>query len=213
MSLFPERWPWLRKPEAIRHAVALIGESAAAARGLLGYFDEADGDMLWRPPRSERELGRLELDRPFGAPEDTLARGLRHLVDQRRDLPSGTFVFVLSDFLVEPSRDDWLRALERRFEIVPVVVQDPLWEQSFPDVGGAVLPFLDARGDGRGLAGLTGREVAARREANKGRLRELKRTLRSLDMEPVHLSSHAWRDVVDAFLTWADQRLFSRGRR
>ena len=34
MALFPERWPWLRKPEAIRHAVQLIGDSAVAARGL-----------------------------------------------------------------------------------------------------------------------------------------------------------------------------------
>lgn len=213
MALFPERWPWLRKPEAVRQAVLLIGESAAAARGLLGYLDEADGDLLWRPPRSERELGRLDLDRPFAAPEDTVARGIRHLVEQRRDLPSGTFVFVLSDFLVAPTREDWLWALERRFEIVPVIVQDPLWEQSFPDVGGAVVPFLDARGRGRVLAGLTGREVAARRNANERRLRELVRTLRSLDTEPVLLSSHTRRDVLDSFLTWADQRLFARGRR
>ena len=213
MSLFPEPWPWLRKPEAIRHAIGLIGDSAVAARGLLGYFDEADGEMLWRPPRSERELGRLELERPFGAPEDTLTRGFRHLIEQRRDLPSGTFVFVLSDFLEQPSRDDWLWALERRFEIVPVVIQDPLWEQSFPDVSGTVVPFLDAGSDRLGLAGLTSREVSGRREANERRLRELVRTLRSLDMEPVLLSSHAWRDIVHAFLTWADQRLLTRGRR
>jgi len=213
MALFPERWPWLRKPEAIRHAVQLIGDSAVAARGLLGYLDEAEGGIFWRPPRSERELGRLELERSFGAPEDTLTRGLRHLVEQRRDLPSGTFVFVLSDFLEQPARDDWLWALERRFEIVPVVIQDPLWEQSFPDVSGTVVPFVDAATDRLGFAGLTTREVTSRREANGQRLRELVRTLRSLDVDPVLVSSHAWRDVVHAFLTWADQRLLSRGRR
>ena len=213
MALFPERWPWLRKPEAIRHAVQLIGDSAVAARGLLGYLDEAEGGIFWRPPRSERELGRLELERSFGAPEDTLTRGLRQLVEQRRDLPSGTFVFVLSDFLEQPARDDWLWALERRFEIVPVVIQDPLWEQSFPDVSGTVVPFVDAATDRLGFAGLTTREVTSRREANGQRLRELVRTLRSLDVDPVLVSSHAWRDVVHAFLTWADQRLLSRGRR
>jgi len=213
MALFPERWPWLRKPEAIRHAVQLIGDSAVAARGLLGYLDEAEGGIFWRPPRSERELGRLELERSFSAPEDTLTRGLRHLVEQRRDLPSGTFVFVLSDFLEQPARDDWLWALERRFEIVPVVIQDPLWEQSFPDVSGTVVPFVDAATDRLGFAGLTTREVTSRREANGQRLRELVRTLRSLDVDPVIVSSHAWRDVVHAFLTWADQRLLSRGRR
>jgi Protein of unknown function DUF58 len=212
MSLFDESWPWLRKPEAVGQAVRLIGDSAVAARGLLGYFDEAEVDPFWRPPRSERELGRLDLDRPFHAPAGTLVRGLRHLVEQRRDLPSGTFVFVLSDFLEQPSRDDWLEALERRFELVPVVIQDPVWEQSFPDVSGAVLPFRDAERGEVALAGLTASEVARRREENEGRLRSLRRLLQSLDVEPVLLSSHAFRDVVSAFLTWADQRLLARGR-
>lgn len=213
MSLFPERWPWLQKPEAIQQAVRLIGDSAVAARGLLGYLDEAEDDLFWRPPRSERELGRLDLDRPFGASEDTLTRGLRHLIDQRRDVPAGAFVFVLSDFLAPPSRDDWLYALERRWELVPVVIQDPIWEQSFPDVSGAVVPFRDAATDGIALARLTSAEVTKRREANERRLHELLRMLRSLGMDPLLVSSHRWRDVVYAFLTWADQRLLTRGRR
>jgi len=212
MSLFAEGWPWLRKPEALRQAIRLIGDSTVAARGLLGYYDEGEVDPFWRPPRSERELGRLDLERPFGAPPGTLARGLRHLIEQRRDLPSGTFVFVLSDFLEQPSRDDWLWALERRFEVVPVVIQDPVWEQSFPDVSGAVLPFRDADRGGVALAGLTAGEVARRKEENEGRLRGMRRLLQSLDVEPVVLSSHAWRDIVFAFLTWADQRLLARGR-
>lgn len=211
MSLFAERWPWLQKPAAIREAIRLIGDSAAAARGFVGYLDEADGELLWRPPRSERELGRIDLDRPFGAPEDTVARGLRHLVEKRRDLPAGTFVFVLSDFLEEPSRDDWLHALERRLELVPVVIQDPVWEQSFPRVHGAALPLRDVATNGRDLAYLTQAEVDERRGANERRLRELLRRLRSLDMDPVLVSSHAWRDVVHSFLSWADQRLFTRG--
>ncbi len=213
MSLFGERWPWLHKPEAIREAIRLIGDSASAARGLVGYLDEADGDPYWRPPRSERELGRIDLDRRFAAPEGTVARGLRHLVDQRRDLPTGTFVFVLSDFLEEPSRDDWLHALERRLEIVPVVIQDPVWEQSFPRVHGAALPLRDVATSRRDVAYLTEPEVAARREANQLRLRRLLHGFRSLDMDPVLVSSQAWRDVVHSFLTWADQRLFTRGPR
>jgi uncharacterized protein (DUF58 family) len=212
MSLFPTRWPWLRKPEAILQAAQLIADSAAAARGLVGYLDEAEGELFWRPPRSERELGRLDLERSFGAEEDTLSRGLRHLIEQRRDLPSGTFLFILSDFLELPSRDDWLWVLERRFEIVPVVIQDPIWEQSFPDVSGTVVRFADVSGGGAGSVGLTRREVAERRDANERRRRELLRLLRSLDMDPVLVSSHERRDVVRAFLTWADQRLLSRGR-
>jgi hypothetical protein len=212
MGVFGEGWPWLRKPEAIRHAVRMIGDSAIAARGLLGYLDEADGEPFWRPPRSEHQFGGLDLERGFGAPEETLARGLAHLARQRRDLPAGTFVFVLSDFLAVPSRDDWLGALERRWEIVPVVIQDPVWEQSFPDVSGAAVRFLDARTGKRALAALTAREVAERRGENERRRAELLRTLRGLDLEPVLVSSHEPRDVSFAFLSWADQRLFTRGR-
>ena len=126
MSVFPEGWPWLSKPDAIRNAVTLIGASATAARGLLGYFDEADGDAYWHPPRSSHAYGAPELERGFGAPEDTLRRGLRHLAEHKRDLPAGTFVFIVSDFLAPPTRDEWLDALERRHEIVPVIVQDPI---------------------------------------------------------------------------------------
>jgi uncharacterized protein (DUF58 family) len=211
MSIFSPEWPWLRKPEAIGLATRLIGDSAIAARGLLGYLDEADGDRHWQPPRSGEHLS-VNGDRPFTAPRDTISRGLDHLVEQRRDLPAGSFLFVLSDFLDPPSRDDWLRALERRWEIVPVVIQDPVWEQSFPDVGGAVVPFADPATGDVSLVRLTDDEVAERRDANERRLRDLLSSLRGLDLDPVVVSSHEPREVTLAFLTWADQRLFTRGR-
>ncbi|HUH14460.1 MAG TPA: DUF58 domain-containing protein [Gaiellaceae bacterium] len=212
MSLFGAEWPWLRKPEAILQSVRLIGDSAVAARGLLGYFDEGEPTPFWHPPRSEGEAGRLDADRPFGAPEDTLVRGLGHLIEQRRDLPAGTFVFVLSDFLVQPDRDDWLRALERRWEVVPVVIQDPVWEQSYPDVGGLVLAFADPGGGDAGLVRLSPAEAERRREENEQRRRGLLYHLRALDLDPVLVSSHEPRDVLFSFLSWADQRLFTRGR-
>jgi len=212
MSVFSDEWPWLHKPEAIRQIAMVIGDSAAAARGLLGYFDEGDGSAYWHPPRSSGELGPVDLERPFYAPEDTLARGLGYLVEQRRDLPAGSFVFVLSDFLLEPTRDEWLRALERRWEIVPVVIQDPVWEQSFPDVAGTVVPFVDPENGRVSLVRFTEEEVEERRMANETRLRDLLQHLRALDTDPVVVSSHELRDTVLAFLTWADQRLFTRGR-
>jgi uncharacterized protein (DUF58 family) len=212
MSIFPEGLPWLRKGEAARRATRVIGDSAVAARGLLGYFDEADGDAYWHPPRSQHELGELDHERPFRAGTDTLVRGLRHLAQQRRDLPAGTFVFVISDFLVEPSRDSWLHALERRWEVVPVVVQDPVWEQSFPDVGGAVVPLADPVSGRVSLVRVSAKDAARLRDENERRYRELVRRLRALDLDPVLVSSHEPRDVSLAFLTWADQRLFTRGR-
>jgi hypothetical protein len=212
MAIFPDGWPWLSKPTAIRHAVTLIGASATAARGLLGYFDEAGGDAYWHPPRSSHTYGSPELERGFGAPEDTLRRGLRHLAEHKRDLPAGTFVFVVSDFLVAPTRDEWLDALERRYELVPVIVQDPIWEQSFPDVSGVVVPFVGTDGEGVSLASLTPREARQLRDQNEHRWTDLLYGLRALDLDPVVLDSHEVRDVESAFLSWADQRLFTRGR-
>jgi len=212
MSTFGDEWPWLRKPEAIRRAATVIGDSAVAARGLLGYFDEGDGNAYWHPPRSTHELGPVDVERTFEAPADTLARGLGFLIEQRRDLPAGTFVFVLSDFLELPEQDEWLRAIERRWELVPVVIQDPVWEQSFPDVAGSVVPFGDPETGRVRLVRFSERDATARRDENEARLRDLLRALRALDMDPVLVSSHETRDVVLSFLTWADQRLFTRGR-
>ena len=212
MSIFGNGWPWLRKPEAIRESARVIGDSAVAARGLLGYYDEGDGNAYWHPPRSTHQLGPVDLERPFLASADTIARGLGYLMGQRRDLPSGTFVFILSDFLEQPTRDEWLHVLERRWEIVPVIIQDPIWEQSFPDVGGTVVPFADPDTGRIQLVRFSEEETAERREANETRLRELLRSLRALDMDPVVVSSHESREIVHAFLSWADQRLFTRGR-
>ena len=148
----------------------------------------------------------------IAAPENTISRGLRDLTEHRRDLPAGTFLFVVSDFLERPSRDEWIAALERRWEIVPVVVRDPIWEQSFPDVGGVVVPYADPESGRRVGVGLTGKEARTRRRENEVEWAELLRSLRALDMEPVLVGSHEWRDVLYAFLTWADQRLLSKGR-
>ena len=213
MGVFDADWPWLAKPDAVREAVKLVSDSAVAARGLLGYLDHGEGTgTFWRPPRSERELGGLDLDRPFRAPPDTLARGLRELMEHRRDLPAGTFVFVISDFLERPTRDQWLFALERQWEIVPVVLRDPVWERSFPDVAGVVLPLADPETGRVTRVAVTAKEAAARNAANAADWAGLVRELRALDMEPVVLGSHEPRDVVFAFLTWADQRMLARGR-
>ena len=212
MSFFPEGWPWLSKPAAVAHAVDVIWASAVAARGVVGYLDHADGDRFWRPPNTQRRPSELDRGRPFGAPEDALEVGLRELVRQRRDLPSGSFVFVLSDFLVRPSRDVWLDVVGRRWDVVPVVVQDPVWERSFPDVSGVVVPFADPATGRLVPTGLTQREAREHREENERRWSELLRELRSLALEPVVVDSDDPRAVLRAFLAWADLRVYARGR-
>lgn len=212
MSLFPPGWPWLQKPEAVRAIVRLIADSALAAQAYVGYLDHGSGASFWEPPHSQRVLHEVDPHRPFRAPEDALARGLEELIRHRRDVPAGTFVFVVTDFLAPPSRDLWLRVLARRWDVIPVVVQDPVWEQSFPDVSGVVVPFADPATGRTTYAALTAREAAERRRANEARRAELVRTLRGLDLEPVLVETSDVRSVFSAFLSWVDRRVYARGR-
>ena len=118
----------------------------------------------------------------------------------------------MSDFLVAPTRDEWLDALERRFEIVPVIVQDPIWEQSFPDVSGVVVPFVEPGGSGVSLAALTSarRESCARRTSAGGRS-SCTGCARSTWI-PSSSTRTSRGTSCPSFLGWADQRLFTRGR-
>jgi uncharacterized protein (DUF58 family) len=203
----------LRKPVALRHAIRLIADSALAARSYCGYLDLAGGEAFWRPPRSEHAFAELDLDRRFDAPPDSLERSLAHLAEHRHALSSGAFVFVLSDFLAPPPERAWRRALELRWELVPVVVQDPVWEQTFPDVAGIGIRVADAATGRAGTVWLTEAEAAERRAANETRFAELLRGFRALGVDPVVVSSSDAADVLAAFLTWADMRQYARGGR
>ena len=210
MQLYPLEFPWLHKPAAVATAGRMIVDSVLAAQGLAGYLDFADPHApRWLPPRRHLDAARIrehELPRPtWTAPEDNLQLGFRHCARSRHDLPRGTFIFVLSDFLEPPPLALWRSAVELGWDVVPVIVQDPRWEQSFPDVGGLVLPF--AGPDGSALpARLTAREAAERRIANEERLRKLLHDFAKLDVDPVLLSSHEPLDILDAFLHWHERR-------
>jgi uncharacterized protein (DUF58 family) len=205
MRLYPRELPWLHKPAAVATAGRMIVDSTIAAQGLPGYLDLADPHApRWLPPRKQGDAVRIrdhELVRTvWTAPEDNLALGFRHFVRARNDLPRGTFVFVLSDFLEPAPAALWRMAGEQGWDVVPVIVQDPRWEQSFPDVGGLALPFSP------GPVRLTRREAAERRHANEARLLALLDGFAALDVDPVLLSSHDPLDVLDAFLQWHQRR-------
>jgi uncharacterized protein (DUF58 family) len=211
MAVFPPSLPWLDKPLAVRTAAKMIAASAVAARGLSGYVDFAeDGDMYWRPPRSQSEAWQLEAPRPFRAPDDNLERAFTHLLTLRPSLPPGSFVFVLSDFLVDLPGDVWASALERRWDVVPVVFQDPVWEQSFPDVGGTSVPVLDPGLGRTTFLRLSRSEAAERRRANEERWRLLLDEFRVLDIDPVVLSTADALEILDSFTWWAEQRMLWR---
>ena len=201
----------LDKPRALLAALELIGASAHAARSLTGYVDHAHCEAYWRPPRSERLAEPGTFDRPFHAPADTVSQGLAFLGDHRRDLPTQAFVFVLSDFIVPPDMDAWQRALEHMWELVPVVIQDPMWERSFPDVGGVTVGYAEPETGRVVPIHLTRREARRLRDEHESRYERLVKDFRSLGIEPVAVHSHDYADMLAAFLRWADLRLMWRG--
>jgi hypothetical protein len=149
-------------------------------------------------------------DAGFAAAEDNIEQALVFLGQLRSDLPTGSFVFVVSDFLAPPQAGTWLDAAAHGWDVVPVVVQDPVWEQSFPDVGSVALPVADP-GDGRTrLVRLSRREATRRRQGNEERLQRLLMELTSLDLEPVLIGTSDPYDIDRAFVEWAEMRRLSR---
>ena len=123
-------------------------------------------------------------------------------------LPRRSFVFVLSDFLVPVPPEAWLAARGYGWDIVPVVIQDPLWEQSFPDLAGIAIPVVDAETGTRGLLRLTRAQTAALRTAHERRLAGLLDELAGLGLDPVLVDSVDDEAILAAFLDWADRRIF-----
>ncbi len=214
MAHFAPPLPWLDKPKAMRTTVELVLASAGAAGGYVGYLDYADGEPHWRQPKGERKM--IELRDPrlwsteYGGPADWLERSIAHLVEHPRAVSPGTFVFLLSDFVPPPSREVWLAAIEHRWDLVPVVIQDPVWEQSFPDVSGIVLSVRDAATGRVGDVRLTAAEAAARKAANEERLRGLAETFDSLDIDPIFVSSSEPAELLVCFLAWTELRRVRR---
>jgi uncharacterized protein (DUF58 family) len=211
MALYPPGLPWLRKAEALRVALELVASSAYRARGLFGYLDVADpGEPFWSPPTSEPQWHRLEdeiTSRPFTASAAGVGAALEFLRFARISLPPGSFVFVLSDFLAPPSSESWLAALEHGWDVVPVVIQDPVWEPSFPDVSGVSVPVMDADTGRRGTIRLTRAQARRLREDNERRTLDLLDELSAVGAEPVLVGSDDPEVILSTFLGWADQRV------
>ena len=89
----------------------------------------------------------------------------------RRAVPSASFVFVLSDFIEPTPLATWEWALDRGWDVVPVVIQDPTWEQGFPDVDRLVLPLVGPDGRVRAVR-LEKGESRRWRERHEARLAE-----------------------------------------
>ena len=210
MAHYGSPLPWLDKPQAMRTTVELVLASAGAAGGFVGYLDYADGDPHWRQPKGDRKLIELRDERlwslEYGGPADWLERSLAHLAGHPRAVSAGTFVFLLSDFVPPPARELWLAALEHRWDLVPVVIQDPTWEQSFPDISGIAVSLRDPQTGRVASVRLRRDEVRARRVANEARLQGLLDDFRALDLDPIVVSSSERHDILAAFLEWTELR-------
>ena len=217
MELYPAGFPWISKPKVMLEAGSMIADSAAKARGLIGYLDFASGGNgngagppFWRPPHGQTDFWRVkESDLLFPlylAPEDNLDRAFSFLAPLRRALPPGTFVFILSDFLNPPSADSWSTILEMPWEIVPVVIQDPVWEQSFPDVASVVIPLAEPGKSRKQLVRLSRREARERRATNEARARETIADLEALGLEPIVLTTSDRDEIFTRFLEWVELR-------
>src|SRR5207247_6334443 len=116
---------------------------------------------------------------------DGLARSLALLVRRRAALPVGTFVFVVSDFIEPPPARLWRLLGSLGWDVTPLVVQDPVWEQSFPRVDGVVLPFSEPGSSARSEIWIGARDAERLRAANERRLAETIGGFRRLGLDPV----------------------------
>ena len=104
-----------------------------------------------------------------------------------------------------PALETWERALDRGWDVVPVVVQDPIWELSFPDVDRIGIPMVDEAGRRR-VVRLRRGESGAWRACHEERYAELLGGMRSFGIEPVLVSTVERAGVFDGFLSWSAER-------
>ena len=216
MGLYGPPFPWLDKPAAVDAAVRAIGRATTAEGGDLAYVEQRLGSSLWLPPSPPaRVLDRLAR-RDQEAFEGTAPRSLEHclnlLVRHASSFPIGTFVFVLSDFVDAAAPKAWLALRALRWDVTPIVVQDPLWEQSFPDVGGVLLPVRDTATGQVADVLLSRSETRRRASLNEERLETTLAGFTRLGFDPIVVGSSEPETIAACFDRWADRRRRLRRR-
>lgn len=221
MALYPPDLPWLHKHTALREVARVLVASALNHRALLAYLDFAAhpggqaGTPFWQPPRAHASVWRegladqLErfLEADFDAPEDNVTLALEFLGTVQRAVPIGSFVFVISDFITPPAQELWARAVVRGWDIVPVIVQDPTWEQSFPQIDGLLVSLGNSNGEDRRHVRLSASEVEERRDLNETRLQTLRHEFLRLGLDPILIGAAEPDHVHAVLLGWAQARL------
>lgn len=195
-----------------KHATAIIAgeqiiQSTKQRHGAIGYRDFANGELFMRRADGKTRMDRVR-DRNlpydhFGARAGQLAEHLKEFRSVR-----GAFVFVLSDFLDDTLIDAEIwKGLVHDYDPVPVLIQDPIWEQTFPEnVSGLILPFrsdLTGRPEDRRYS----RDAARlQKRENETRLIQIRETFRQSNMDWIELASTDPFAVNNAFVDWAGDR-------
>jgi uncharacterized protein (DUF58 family) len=211
MALHPS--PWLSKPSVVDTCERLIAESAFRARGLVGGLHFHRDVPRWAPPTgSPARWQTRPVETGFDAATGMLAEGIERIA-QHTGSSAGSFLFVLSDFLDPVPDDAWLMAVGRGWDVVPVVIQDPTWEASFPvEVAGLVLPVADPTSGEHTLVRLSAPQAADRRDHNRSRLRALMGRFAELGLDPVSIHEDDFESILAAFTGWSAARLLPEGR-
>jgi uncharacterized protein (DUF58 family) len=198
--------PFLSKPETVARVAALVADSAAAARSQFAFFEFRRETPFFSPPaaRGARTLLEQWTDTPACGGDRSADELLHGLVSQRAHLPAGTLVFLLSDFLREPSNSVWPLVLDAGWEVVPVLIQDPVWEQSFPlEAAGLVIEQAE------GPVKIAKRDAARLKRDHEQRIAEIARWSTQHGFSPVVPGGYEPEQLVEAFSVWAS----SFGRR
>ena len=106
----------------------------------------------------------------------------------------------------------WMRVLALRWDVVPVVIQDPVWEQSFPELPSVVVPFADPRTGRLIEARLSVAEARDRRAAHEHRLRTRLAELVRLGLDPIVIGTSDPVAIDRELLSWAELRKKARRR-
>jgi uncharacterized protein (DUF58 family) len=209
MELYAPPLPWLSKRRALEQVTTTIAASAAVGNTEIGSLDLGSGEPFWLAPSRRygpEQVAERQSSAAFDAPEDTVAASLEFLRVRRAGLAPGTFIFVVSDFIAGPDDDAWLATNAYGWDLIPVVVQDEVWERSFPAVGGVVVPIRDPESRRVEPLRLSRREAHARREVNEARFEELQRRFVMLDLDPVVIGTDDPDEIDRAFQRWAEER-------
>jgi len=206
--------PWLDKPAAIAAIVKLVAASVRAARGDVGLVSStAAGPFYVRPGRIPSDAWLIDRAAgPTEGPPDALVRSLELLSRRRAALPVGTFVFVVSDFVTPVPGRVWMGLRGLGWDVTPLLVQDPVWEQSFPRIGGVVVPFAEPGSAGRTDVWIGRRRAEALAAANERRLADTIGRFQHLGFDPVVVGTSDRVEIARLLHAWAARRRALRRR-